>query len=287
MILTLAEYKSLTGTTSAANDTLITALLPAVQSQIQVLCDRLFDLQDYYEWHNYSPTVIVSQYPLTQLKFLGTIVRGASFSPTTGYNYEITFSQTTGLPVNLVITNDLTFASTTFALAPLVDLAGLKVAVEAALPAITLTIESGYATTNYRLFKRGSGTDLYVAERLNAITRIDDNRTAVMMEDLSFLFFLTMDVGTDVQLFVMYTAGYATADVPQALKLIAANIIKDIVSIQTGSSGGAISGLYKSETIGNYSYTMAIPVSATATLDIANIVLKYADQLYPFRKKTI
>jgi hypothetical protein len=283
-ILTLAEFKTLTNTTSAGNDAYITSLLPVVQDQIENYCDRLFTQQDYIEWYKYSEIVLLKQYPVNNVKYIGYLTQFAGFTPLTGYTYEIT-------DTGIVITNDTTFTATTFLFTTYGTLLALKTAIEAAIPAITMTILSGYDNYNYRLLRTGTGYTVYGATRLDAMTYLDDNRSLKFITDYSAYFLMSTEIDCNLDLMVIYNAGYGT--VPNGLKFIACNIIKDILAIQVGTSvatgGGVVSGIYKSESVDDYSYTLADPGNNTSfnTVNISQVVSKYYGDLDYYKKLTV
>jgi len=280
-IITNSEYQAYTGTTlDVAQTAYVTSLIPVVGNQIEVYLDRLLDEATYYEWYNYSNNVVLRQYPVTRILYIGSKDKVAEFDDTT-YTYEIKSNA-------LYVTDgSLTTTTVTFggAISTLTD---IKTAIELAIPAITMTIASGYATMSYKLLKVGTGRDVIGAVRRDAQTKLteDENRT---------LFFNTYDwfdgyyddCEPYLNLFVVYSAGYAEADIPPAIKMVAVNIIKDVLSIQGMGSDGVLSGLYQSENITNYSYSLANGVTWNGSVDIASIFNKYSGDLDPFRKKVV
>jgi len=278
-ILDLSTYKTLTGTTSAVNDDLITALLPAVQSQMETYCDRLFDAQDYAEWYHYDGTLILKQYPVNLTRFIGQLVIMANFAPTTGYMYETT---TTGI----TITDEATFTDNSFAFADYTTLAQLKIAIETAIPAVTMSIVDGYSAYNYRLIRVGSGSVLYGATKADLNSYVDDNRTLTFLSDYSFIFWNCMDLGYPEEMLVIYNAGYTSATMPMDLKIVEANCIRDMINVLSNTPSDGIVGVYASENLKNYSYTLASGLT-TGTINVAQVVSKYHSELYAYRKKCI
>ena len=107
MILTLSEFKAITGITTNTYDSFINANISTVQNVIETYLDRLLDAQDYYEWKPYSTQLLTEQYPINSLKFIGCIQKMAEFTPQAGYTYEVT---STG--INVI--DDATFTTNTF-----------------------------------------------------------------------------------------------------------------------------------------------------------------------------
>jgi len=144
---------------------------------------------------------------------------------------------------------------------------------------------------NYRYLKLGTGVDIYGAKRISTTTQIFDNRTLKLSE----CNFLTDCIcGSCSDIYIIYNAGYTTDTMPSALQLIMANIIKDILAINSVTNasnvgGNVLTGIYSGEQIGDYSYTLGnSKLGDTASiLDISKVVKRFEDDLYPWRKKTI
>ena len=285
MIITLAQYKTLTNTSSTANDTYISNLLAPVQSLIEVYLDRKLDSCDYFEWVRFNNPILTTEYPLNTLKFIGSKYKVATFSntDTETYNYSIN-------SVGIDVMVDSTFTTTSFLFATYATLTALKTAIEAAFPFITMTIETGYTTLNYRYLKEGTGVDIYGAKRLSTTSQIFDNRT-LKLSECNFL--TDCCVGCS-DVYIIYNAGYTATTMPPALQLITANIIKNILTIDSvtnaaNAGGNVITGLLQSETIGNYSYSLGNSLlgDSISLLDIGKVVARFEADLYPWRKKTI
>ena len=281
-ILTVAEYQSYTGTTlDVAQTAYVTSLIPVVQNQVQTYLDRILDVADYSEWYNFSSDVVLRQYPVNYIKYLGSKNKVASFDDTT-YTYEL---KADGLYVT-----DATITTTTVTFGgAITTLTDIKTAIEVAIPAITLTIVSGFETMSYKLLQVGTGRDVIGAERRDAQTKLieDENRTLHFNTYDGFSYWFEGDCEPYRNLFVVYSAGYATADIPPAIKMVCVNIIKDVLNIQGLGASTGLSGLYQSESITNYSYSLANGVTWTGSVDIASIFNKYSGDLDPFRKKVV
>ena len=184
--------------------------------------------------------------------------------------------------------SSLTTTTVTFGGA-ITTLTDIKTAIEAAIPAITLTIVSGYDTMSYKLLKVGTGRQVVGAKRSDAQTKLteDENRTVEFITCNDFAVWYNTDYTSDVNLFMAYNAGYETSDMPKALKMIVVNIIKDILNIQGMGTQGVLSGLYQGESITNFSYQLASGITWTGSVDISSIVMKYSSNLEPFVKKVV
>lgn len=246
-ILSLADYRTLTNTVSGTDDAYITELLAVVQSQMESYCDRLFDAQNYSQWYKYSHYIVLREYPVNSVKFIGTLQKLATFS-SDDYNYEVT-STALNITDGSLTTTTITFGG---AISVLTD---IKTAVEAAIPGLTLTIDTGYANISYKLLRVGTGKDMYGAVRSDCQTKLieDENRTLELLADSSFLFFYATDFCTDINMYVVYNAGYTSTTMPLDLQMICANIVHDMSLIESAD----VTGIYKSETLGDYSYTLA------------------------------
>lgn len=271
-IITAADYASITNTTlTPAQTANVNVLIPMVQNSMELYCDRLFDAQDYSEWLEYSKYVTLSAYPVTQMKYIGYLSKCAAFDLTT-YTYEIT-------PTALYVTDsNLTTTTVTFggAIAVLTD---IKTAIEALIPTLTLTIDSGMGNISYKLLKVGTGKQIYYAARSDVQTILRDNRSLEFYLDAYFIYAWPTDFITDTQLYVVYTAGYTSATMPKALQRICANCIKDITNAQTAN----VSGLYSHEQITNYAYTLADNVAE----NVGQELKKYYGDLDPFVRHVI
>jgi len=241
-ILTTAECRTLTGL-PASDNAYIAAAIPAAQDMIERWCDRSFDQQEHYRWFPYQPTVVLPQWPVTKLIYVGTPAAAATMTVTSGdLGFEV---------MNTKFTVFSGFTGTDFTFAANPTLADLKVAVEAAT-ASTMALELA-GTVRCELLMPSSGTRLYGAQRVDVGCRIADgtDRVLEILEDSSFTSLMWTDMFPTAEFYLRWQAGYATAGMPQALKQACANIVKDLHDIQLHD------GTLKSRTITNYSETMS------------------------------
>lgn len=285
-LLTLAQYKSLTGTTATTNDTLISALLPAVQSQLETYCDRKFDRSTYYEWLKYNGEIELDQWPVNNILMIGTVIETGTWTDTSNtllLNLQRGINSQDGI-AGLYVTNQYTLATTFYSFATYTTLATLKTAVEAAHATLTLAYPTAptytYASMSTNLLRDCTGNVMYGAYAQPSIQyRIEEGtrRTLIIPANVT-TYFQALNYWLEETLFVAYNYGYDNANVPSGLQLTLSNIIKDMVNITTSSGGG----LYKSQTITNYSET---------TWDTAQInkliTERYTADLEPFRRKSI
>jgi len=274
-IITAADYATLTNQTlTPAQTVYVNALIPVVQDEIERYCDRYFDSADYLEWFKYSKYIVLRQYPVTAIKYLGELDEVGVFSNSTDYTYEFT-STTLKVTDGNLSTTTITFGG---AISNLTD---IKTAFELAYPLVTLTITSGYNLLSYKLIRPGTGTSIMGAKRNDCQTKLieDENRTLEIMMDSAFQFWVATDYTTDVNVFIAYTAGYSSTTMPKMLQMVMCNIVKDVMNIQSAG----ITGLYESETITNYSYKLG----ANVTAYVGQEITKYYGDLEVFRKRVI
>lgn len=276
-ILSLAQYRTLSNTTNADGfDAYITALLSVVQTEIESYCDRLFDDSRYYQWFHYSGDrlIVLPEYPVEQIIYIGYPAKVATISYTSGnYNIEIT-------KTSVIITNDADFTQNIYVFSTFTTLALMKVAIEGAYPAIiTLTIETGYTTMNTLLLRTGSGLEWTGGVRLDTNVRLIDrsDRVIEFAYNTPFIMSYSNDYIFNDELIVIWNAGYTTATMPKDLQMAEMLIIKDYLAL----SKKADIGLMKSETVTNYSYTLADQEL------ISDLVKKYSGILDGYVKKIL
>ena len=273
-ILTLAEWHSLTGITDTTMDARVTANIPFIQNLIETYLDRTLDTTNYAEWLDYDYQVTLPQYPVTSCPFVGYPEDVAEFTPDT-YSYEFQDGK--------ILITDPAFNTTTVVVADSTLLSAVKTAVEAAVPAVTMTIATGKTSVPYRIVMRSMGTTMMAATKITTPYRISENRTVSFDEEICF------STRNGVKLLFVYTAGYlSTAAIPKAIKMVAASMITDLYGIWTDAAAGIVSRNIKSETIGDHSTTFVSAADGVETgLKIGAILEPYEGELWPFRKKVI
>ena len=289
-LLTLAEYKTITGTTSTTNDAFITSQIPVIQSALETYLDRKFDRAVNYEWLQYSESMQLEQWPVNNVLLIGTVITMATIADTSN---TLSFSIVSGKNVQdgiagMYVTNQYTLASTFYSFATYTTLATLKTAVETAHATVTITYATNptytYASVSTNLLRDSTGLEIYGAySQLQLQYRIEEGTRRVLSvpKNITSLF-QAMDYWFENSIFVAYNYGYDTANVPQGLKFIVSSIIIDIISIYDLNSSGVYKGIYSGETLGDYSWTL----NPNSTLN-ALINDKYASALEPYRKKVI
>ena len=265
-IVTADEVKSLTGLTSADN-AFIAAAIPVAEDAVKRFCDRSFDMAVHCRWMPYTRTIVLPEWPVSKLIYFGSPYDMATLSFSAGdLGCEILSDR---------VRTYSGFAATDFTFAANPTLADLKAAIETAT-GFTVDIVSGFAAVRSELLMPGSGLYWYGAQRLDIQARLVDgtDRVIQVLEDRTFsAAFWGYDPAAEI--YVRWEAGYATADMPQALKQACANIVKDLRDATRHD------GTLKSQTITNYSETF----SDLAAL--GKLVEKQEDLLLLFRRTTV
>jgi len=271
-IITTAEVKTLANISVATYDTQIGNLIPAVQDSVEKYCDRILDMTTYRQWFKFdnSNTLVLPQYPVRTILYFGQSIPVADITISSG---DITLEVKED---RITVINVLT--ETDFLFSAYATLSLIAAAIFASFPTVSINLNTTYNNTSVSLLRTSQGLKWYIAERVTALVRIVDNTDRILEigEDVGLAFTFANDWYFNEFVMVAWKAGYDTNyPAPMALKLIMSNIINDIIV----ASNKSISGIYKSETIKNYSYTIWDP-----TL-IHKEMQKYLSDLEPFVKK--
>lgn len=277
MIISLATYKSLTGTTVATDDTWLTAVIPAVCNLVESYCDRHFDSANYAKWisSGFAQDLYLDEYPIQKVIMIGSQARVATLTWPAANDYAVEVRSD-----RVTVTDTKTYGYTSGD-SKFVDnqtLAALKIDIEDDWD-VTVSIESGYTTLNTQLLKTGNGQTWYGAVRTECDYRIQDDSLRIIREEdvLSANFY--SDIWFSNSIYLSWRAGYDYSDMPTGLQLVVSNIVKDLLSLKNLGGKGAL----KSETITNYQYVNWSP----SEYDIKNIIHNYEWNLEPWKKKSI
>ena len=282
-IVTASEVRSLANIPTVITDAQINALIPSVQDAIEVFCDRRFIEWTWNSWFPYDRALLLPQYPVQEIMFLGTPVNCVQVIDNAN-RYSFDIKQANGANLNVIpklsVIDCFTFVVTDFLFSTYTNVHDLVTAVAAAFPALNLTISTSptydFNSMNTLSLRAGTGLNWYGAVRQNVLYRIDDETSRMLIIPQNVVVqFNSLDYWFEVSINVVWKAGYTQALVPGTLKFVAAQVINDIINISKTGSGGIL----KSETITNYSYTM---------FDHANLGIlineKYAIMLNPYKK---
>ena len=280
-ICNLADYKVLTDTTVATYDTFITAVLPVVQDQIESYCDRHFDSASYYQWFQYDKYMVLPEWPINNIKFVGCSDTVATVAVTGTFTIEV-------FNTKVSVTNEA-LTTTDFLFTGYANVTLLLAAITAAFGGIVFTIQTGYATCPPQRLRTGLVTDtLYGAKQVVASYRKPDlsNRILELGFDATLGFSYSAEEFYEDMVYIAWTAGYAYADMPKGLQMVEANIIKDMIQNMTSGVGGvALNPFINSETLTNYSYTLG-NISFVIQY-LRKEFMRYYDALEFYKKKEI
>ena len=281
-IITLANYKTLSNTTDTTYDTFIEAVIPAIQEHIEKYCDRQFDLTTYNQWFYFNQYLEMPQYPITQMKFLGTPDRFAEVT----FNSDLYTIEVKDDAIH-VTSLDLTTTEYTFASYATIQL--ICDAITAATPAITFDIVADYVNVPCQRLRPGVvKAHLYGSKKIAVAYKVLEGgeRILELSQDFSYSWTYSLDEAYSEVLNVIWQAGYSEANMPDGLQLIMANIITDIISNMTaGVNETALNPNITSEKLTNYSYNLGSISEVMAYL--RKEWKRYEEALTPYMKKGI
>lgn len=286
-LVTTAEVKALSNITVATYDTYIGSVIPSVCRAVETYCGRKFLLNTWIQWVSKDREIFLDNWPINNVLLIG--VPYACFTITdTSNKYNFVIQQPTSNNPNtvarFVATNTETLAVTEYLFSVSTTVGALKTAVEAGLVGVTFTYETAPSTITFAnlstsSLRMTSGKTVYIGVNyfdqtsgtsIGDIYRISDNSDRLILNpnyaDVSYFltsnYPYTMDAGyvldyyNESDTLVIYNSGYATADVPADLKMAVSLIISDLMAYYDIQGGGGWKGIYKSETLGDYSYTI-------------------------------
>jgi len=321
-IISLAEYKALTGTTSTAYDTFLNAQIPSVERMVETYCRRRFLSYTWKEWFSADREILTSNWPISQVLLIGMPYVCFTIADTTN-NHTFTVTNETPNNLNVVgkfsVVNSTTLVSTDYLFSNYTTVGALKTAVEAATTGVTFTYGTlpttiTMANVNTQTLRATNGQTVYFGANyfdqtgnsmLGDIWRIGCNsdrifvnsnfvsRTAMNSQDAGhYGDWGNVDVTSNNyynfnsyspdDILVVYTAGYLPAAVPADLKQTIANIVRDIASIYDMDGSGIPRSIYAGEGLGDYNYRLD-PNSSLGNL----ISIKYKDALDWYKSKNI
>jgi len=284
LLLSTAEVKSLANLDSRY-DSLIPAWTLSVQDQIERYCDRRFMRWQYNQWFAYDRAILLPQWPVTNILFLGTPVAAITVTDAQDkYSFNIQQADPGIDPVlesKLTVTDGFALTSTDFLFSTYTNLGQLKAAVEGAYPGVltvTIVTDPSYAwsSVNTLNLRAGTGKTWYAAYRQNVLYRIDDetSRTLIIPQNV-IVQFNALDYWFEVALNIVWQAGYTQATVPPALKQVAASVIRDMLNISKMPNAG----LTKSISVQNYSESFSDDARVWSLINE-----KYAPMLQPYKR---
>lgn len=269
-LITLDQYKTLTNSAGVSTyDTLLNELISAASIEIENYCQRPFNQDLYIQWYDsnsccnslglycdscwdsYHNRLFPTALPVKSVVYYGSINNALAVTnnSTTPYTFSIE---------NNILTVTSNLSSTEYSLDT--DFVSL---VNTLTSAYSVSIVTTTTSTNNGLLLKPETYTALSGETVNLQGAIQVTGTAHIVGNE-----IHLDQAYDV---VAYIAGYKT--IPQDLQMTTANIVRDMFNIQLQN----LKGQYKSETITNYSYTLA------DNTNLYNIVNNYNGQLARYR----
>jgi len=264
-LITLETFKTLKNITDTTNDALYTQLLSIATVQIENWCDRIFSAADYIEWiktDNCNSVYVTKQYPIIRVKYLGSAYNAIKLTnnDTLDYLLDITNS--------ILTVNDETLTENTFDLTNVSSstLTTLVSSMNAVYTDITAVIDSEASQTS-KLLKPAVYT-LLAGDTVDIVgSKVESYNITVKNDGLIY------GISSGV---IVYKAGYET--IPLDLQLACANIVYDTADVLLNDK----TGNYKSESITNYSYTLADGIKLQNIIN--GYINTYSDTLNYYKK---
>jgi len=319
-IVTSGEVKAINNITSAALDTFINNNIPVVSRAVENYCRRRFCRYTWTQWVNIERELMTDNWPINNVLLIGIPYEIFTITDTTNaYNFTITQTSSNNISIDgkFIATNTQTFVATEFLFSTYPTVAQLKTAVESTLSGVTFTYQNNptpvsFTTLNTLTLRPTSGKTVYAGVNyfdkntntgLGDIYRISDDSDRIIfnpnfMSAAKSIYsgnymgpyttgYTNIDAGgfsyesyNENDTLLVYDAGYTTANMPQELKWVVAAIINDLTALYNLNGNGLYNGM-KSETLGDYSYTIG------DKMYIYDLLNKYKDMLSVFIKKII
>jgi hypothetical protein len=320
-ILTLAECKSLNNISVTTYDTYISSMLPIVERSIEDYCRRRFCTYSWTQWITMDREIMTDNWPINNVLLIGNPYDVVLITDTTNsYNFNIVQTTSNNITIDgaFIATNTATLVTSSFAFATYTTIGALKTQVEATLSGVTFAYQDNptpitFSTLSTLTLRNGSGKtltaginlfDATTGNPLGNVYRINDNSDRIIMNPNYTSSSYSLSSGSyngpyttgynnidggnygrefyqNQDTLLIYNAGYSTTNMPATLKWVVASIIRDVMSLYDVDGNGSYKGLMKSETLGDYSYTLGDGAS------LANIINRYAEQLDFWKKKNI
>jgi hypothetical protein len=320
-IVTLAEVKSMDNISVTTYDTYISSMIPIVCRSVEDYCRRRFVASNWTQWITMDREIMTDNWPINNVLLIGNPYDIVLISDTTNsYNFNVVQTTSNNITIDgaFIATNTATLVTTSYLFSTYTTIGALKTAVEGALSGVTFAYQDNptpitFSTLSTLTLRSGSGKtltaginlfDATTGNPLGNVYRISDNSDRIIMNpnytassysiNNGYLNgpyttgYNNIDSGNYGREFyqnqdtlLIYNAGYSTSNMPSTLKWVVASIIRDVMSLYDVDGNGSYKGLMKSETLGDYSYTLGDGAS------LANIINRYAEQLDFWKKKVI
>lgn len=305
-MISLAQVKAINNITDTTNDTFITAMIPVVQAAMETYCRRRFCQYQWIQWFEKEYELITDNWPINTVQLIGVPWEAFTIYDTTDlYTFSVSQANSTNLGIKSQLSsiNSQTLVQTDFLFSTYTSIGALKNQVEVTLAGVTFTYATSpslinYSNINTLTLRSITGKTVYAG--INAFDifantsdgetyRLSDNSDRILLHDDFFDgYFGDNDPINTQDVLVIYNAGYSVADMPSDLQWVIASVIQDLIALNTASGG--ITGPYKSETLGDYSYTLGTNNSLNMLIYgdyAAGVAGKYSGMLDYYKRKVI
>ena len=320
-LLTIAEYRTLTNTANPTTyDSFITGQIPAVARAVETYCRRRFLQNTWTQWCSINYQLIADNWPISQVFLIGVPYPCFTITDTSN-NLAFSITQANPNNLNVVpkfsVVDQSALTSTDYLFATYTTVGALKTAVEAAHATVTFTYQSLPTTVTMSnvstlTLRPTNGKTVYfganyfnqtTSSPIGDIFRLSDNSDRIFINPnyctTSSLFIgglsysygygnvdqnssMNYDYYPPDDMLLVYQAGYITSEVPTDLKMICANILKDIVTLYDLDGSGVYRGIFDSEGLGDYNYKIGTDSNIGKLIDT-----KYASALDFYKRKVI
>ena len=320
-IVTLAECKALNNISVNTFDTWLNVTIPTVERSVEDYCRRRFCNYTFIQWVSMDREILTDNWPINNVLVIGNPHEIIKINdPSNSYNFSVLQPTSNNIAVDarLVVTNTSTFVTTEFLFSTYLTVDALKTAVESTVSGVTFTYQNNptqvpFTTLNTLCLRPSNGKTLYAGVNyfdqssntsIGDIYRIGDNSDRLIFSPQytsgsKSLYsgnyigpyttgYTNIDSGSysfetynNTDMMIVYNAGYSTSNMPSTLKWVVSSIVGDLMSIYDIQSSGVSKSIYRSETLGDYTYLL----DTQAT--ISGIIDRYASQLNLYKKKVI
>ena len=317
-LVTLAEVKAINNIALTTTDTFITALIPSVCRAVENYLRRRLVKQTWAQWYPVNQEVILAEWPVNNILYVGMPIQVFTVNDSTNsYTFSITQPNSRSLNVvgKFTAVNNSTLVVTDYLFSTYQTLGALKTAVETTLAPVTFTYTTNanvvsYSAINTMTLRASTGYTFDCGYNVFKINGVQQNQMYRLSDTSDRLIFNPnmavtsglyqygfgqystgyasidstepLDWLTTEDVLVIWDAGYATADVPSELKWIISSIIRDILSLYDADGNGSYKGIYKSEMLGDYQYTLFPEANLSALINE-----KYSKSLDYYKRKVV
>jgi hypothetical protein len=272
---TIVKFKEVF--TTDYTDSQISLAINTASSYIEQYIDRSLEQQEYIEVLDvHCGLSELSQYPIVKIKNVLNEYNDVILIKTDSIIYQATlYSNNTSIVITTT-DNNAVDTETTLNYSSNANLASLTTSLDN-ISGITATIDSIYNNTPSKyLYPINTSIKSNGQYYLKSWTRVNGDALVYTIDPVTTRNLL-LNSYIDNYIYVNYIAGYLEADMPLDIVDITNRLSYIILN---DMSGGIISGYYKSESIGDYSYTL----SDGAKSSIESLMYSFEDVLQKYKK---